>query len=281
MINDPLGSIDYSESGFGPTVVFVPGSCSTGAAWRPIIARLDDRFRCVTTSLPGYGGTAERRTPIDPPMVREVEVLEAVIRRAAGRSGEPVHVVGHSFGGLVGLVVALRRQVKLAGLLIAEAPAAEVLRACGEMGHYQAFRDMTEDYFAAFQRGQPEAIASMIDFYGGPGTFSSWPARAREYAIATTHVNIMDWTSGYGIPLSPVMLRNVDLPTHIVCGALSHPAVKRANELLSIHLPNASFGTIRNAAHFMISTHPSEMADLIATAAQGFRPILRPRSQPA
>jgi pimeloyl-ACP methyl ester carboxylesterase len=34
MIEDPRGRIDYDEAGQGPTVVLVPGSCSTGAAWR-------------------------------------------------------------------------------------------------------------------------------------------------------------------------------------------------------------------------------------------------------
>ena len=40
MIADTRGPIDYDESGEGPTIVLVPGSCSTGAAWRPIIAHL-------------------------------------------------------------------------------------------------------------------------------------------------------------------------------------------------------------------------------------------------
>ena len=62
MIEEARGNIDYEESGAGPTIVLVPGSCSTGAAWRPVIAAWENRFRCVTTSLPGYGGTAERRT---------------------------------------------------------------------------------------------------------------------------------------------------------------------------------------------------------------------------
>jgi len=39
MIEDQLGHIDYDESGEGPTIVLVPGSCSTGAAWRPIVAQ--------------------------------------------------------------------------------------------------------------------------------------------------------------------------------------------------------------------------------------------------
>ena len=39
MINDAPGCFDYDEAGAGPTIVLVPGSCSTGAAWRPIIYR--------------------------------------------------------------------------------------------------------------------------------------------------------------------------------------------------------------------------------------------------
>ena len=51
MILETRGSIDYHETGTGPTVVLVPGSCSTGAAWRPVMAHWPNRFRCVTTSL--------------------------------------------------------------------------------------------------------------------------------------------------------------------------------------------------------------------------------------
>ncbi len=108
MIDDPAGRIDYAESGSGPTVVLVPGSCSTGAAWRPMMAQWGDRFRYVTTSLLGYGGTAERRTIDDPSIDHEIDALDAVIRRAGG----PVHLVGHSYGGMVSLAAALRKRVR-------------------------------------------------------------------------------------------------------------------------------------------------------------------------
>jgi pimeloyl-ACP methyl ester carboxylesterase len=117
MIEDVRGNIDYDESGAGPTLVMVPGSCSTGAAWRPAIASLNGRFRCVTTSLPGYGGTAERRPAGDASIAHLAEVVESVVRTA----GEPVHLVGHSFGGLVSLAVALRKRVRLASIAIARA----------------------------------------------------------------------------------------------------------------------------------------------------------------
>jgi pimeloyl-ACP methyl ester carboxylesterase len=63
VIQEARGCIDYDEAGTGPTVVLVPGSCSTGAAWRPLIATWNNSFRCITTSILGYGGTTERRTP--------------------------------------------------------------------------------------------------------------------------------------------------------------------------------------------------------------------------
>jgi pimeloyl-ACP methyl ester carboxylesterase len=259
MIDEARGRIDYDESGTGPTIVLVPGSCSTGAAWRPVIAAWDGRYRCVTTSLLGYGGTIERRSAGDHSISREAEVVEAVIRRAGG----PVHLVGHSFGGLVALGVALRNEVPLASLVIAEAPAAEILRDRRELRHYCAFRRMTEAYVAAFEGGNAEAIAAMIDFYGGVGTFESWPLRVRAYAVETTPVNILDWASAYGFPLSAEALAGVDIPALVVWGGASHSAVQRANALLGARMCGIA-ATIDGAAHFMIATHATQMAELIA-----------------
>jgi pimeloyl-ACP methyl ester carboxylesterase len=260
MIEEARGRIDYDECGIGPTVVLVPGSCSTGAAWRPVVAAWNAQFRCVTTSLLGYGGTTERRTTGDPSIAYEAEVLESVVRNA----GNGVHLVGHSFGGLVALAVVLRGGVPLASLTIVEAPAAELLRERGEAEHYRAFHRMTDAYFAAFESGNAEAIAEMIDFYGGAGTFASWPLRVRRYAVETTPVNILDWASAYGFPLSAASLAAINIPVLIVRGGASHPAIQRANGLLGEYLNAAELATIDGAAHFMIATHANEVAKLIS-----------------
>ena len=252
--------VDYDDIGQGPTVVLVPGSCSTGAAWRPIIAHWTNRFHCVTTSLLGYGGTTERRTAATADIAQEVEIVEAVIRRA----GHPVHLVGHSFGGLVALAVALRRPDLLHSLTILEAPAPEILRRCGEDDHYQSFRQMSSAYVSAFQAGRSDAIAAMIDFYGGPGTFAAWPQRVRDYAIATTAANLMDWSCAYGFDLTPQLLARVAAPTLVAYGESSHPAPQRANELLGRNIPGGRVTVIKGAAHFMIATHAREVAQLVA-----------------
>ena len=273
MIEDIRGNIDYDESGQGSTIVLVPGSCSTGAAWRPVISQWQNRFRCVTTSLLGYGGTTERRTLVDSDIRHEAEILELVIRRAAC----PVHLVGHSFGGLSALAVALRNRVPLLSLAILEAPAPEILRQMGEYSQYRSFREMTDIYFSMFQAGDRSAIQQMIDFYGGAGTFAGWPERVRDYAIETTATNILDWASGYGFRLTRPLLAKIDIPTLVLWGENSHPAVQRTNQLLA-QCTRASAVTIGGAAHFMISTHPEEVA---RTLEQHASAAARPDPQPS
>jgi pimeloyl-ACP methyl ester carboxylesterase len=276
MIEDDRGCIDYAESGLGPTVVFVPGSCSTGSAWRPILSELGNGWRAVTTSLLGYGGTAERRTLRDADISREAEILEAVVRRAAS----PVHLVGHSFGGAAAIAVALRRRVPLLSLVIIEAPVLELLRHAGEHRHYRALREMTDVYFDAFRAGETAAIKLMIDFYGGAGTFAAWPERVRRYAVDTTPVNILDWASAYDFQLTPACLANIDVPALVLRGGASHPAMRRASELLSQCMANASLATIAGAAHFMISTHAAQVAGAIAQHLAGVERSEK-RSHPA
>jgi pimeloyl-ACP methyl ester carboxylesterase len=260
MIEDRRGDIDFDQSGSdGPTVVLVPGSCSTGSAWRPVISRWGGGLRFVTTSLLGYGRTAERRTELDADMSHEAEMLEAVIRHAAG----PVHLVGHSFGGLTALAVALRNKAPLLSLSILEAPAPEILWHAGEYGHYHAFRKMSVAYSRAFHAGDHRAIQQMIDFYGGTGTFAGWPQRVRDYAVETTPANLLDWICAYGFRLTPACLSRIEVPTLVLWGGNSHPAIVRANHLLA-QCMNAAARCLDGATHFMISTHAEEVTRELA-----------------
>jgi pimeloyl-ACP methyl ester carboxylesterase len=159
MIDDPRGAIDYAEQGSGPaTLVFVPGSFATGAAWLPVIGALAGRYRIVTTSLLGYGGTAERRHPHSLSIDREVEVLDAVLQRAGG----PVHLVDHSFGAVVALAWAMRSTAQPLSLTLIEPPLPGVLDTAGEHALLAQFRAMSDPYMAAWLVTVPGASHFMI-----------------------------------------------------------------------------------------------------------------------
>ena len=109
----------------------------------------------------------------------------------------------------------------------------------------------------------------MVDFYGGTGTFISWPQRVRDYAVEMTAVNMLDWAAAYGFQPTPASLAGIDTPTLVVRGADSHPAVKRANEVLALSMPNATLVTMAEASHFMLATHPREVGRLVAEHVRG------------
>jgi pimeloyl-ACP methyl ester carboxylesterase len=69
--------VDYADRGSGPALLFVPGSFGTSAGWRAVIDNIGDGYRIVSTSLLGYGATAERRPSHNPTMAEQVGVLDA------------------------------------------------------------------------------------------------------------------------------------------------------------------------------------------------------------
>ena len=167
MIEDPVGRIDYGEQGSGLTILFVPAGGVPGALWRGVIALLGEGFRTVTTSLLGYGDTEERRTPVDVSIEPEVDVIEAVIKRADGvihlgrRRAEPCKLF---------LATTLINQPKVASLTLIWATPFNLLRRSGDLGLYEQVRAMGDAYARSFWL----AARSVIDFYGGDGSFDAF-----------------------------------------------------------------------------------------------------------
>lgn len=125
------------------------------------------------------------------------------------------------------------------------------------------FESMTRLYFADFARGDAEAARHVIDFYGGMGTFDSMPPKVRSYVVATTAVNVRDWTSGTPFEPSKKTLRSITIPTTLVRGGNGHPAMRKIAELLHDSIPSARLVTIEGGSHFLPSSHAAEIAAVI------------------
>jgi len=252
---------EYDEIGAGPTLVLVPGSLSTGAAWKSIVSHLGAGFRVVTTSLLGNGRTAERRSFAQVSIQLQVDALESVVRRTGGG---PVHFVSHSYGGVAVLALALKKSVSIASLFLIEPNPADVLRQSGEPDLYARFRAMSDAYAQAFAHGETEAIARVVDFYDGPGSYAALPARVREHLVAYTQSNILDWASMYGFDAGLAEYAAIGAPTVIVRGMRGHPGMLRIAEILHSNIGGSALVSIEDAGHFMLATHAARLAHLLA-----------------
>jgi pimeloyl-ACP methyl ester carboxylesterase len=252
-------NIEYAERGKGPALLFVPGSFGTGSGWRPVIEKLGDGYRFITTSLLGYGMTAERRPLGNTNTTQQTDVLDGIFERIAA----PVHVIAHSYGGLSVLAHALHGKHKPRSLTLVEANPFSILRTAEHESLFAMFGAMTDVYFAEFEAGKPDAARHVIDFYGGAGTFDAFPPKVRDYVIATTPNNIRDWTSG--APFAPALAEyaTITAPTLVIRGLKGHPAMMRIAELLAANIPGATLRGIEGGSHFLPSTHANEVAKLV------------------
>jgi pimeloyl-ACP methyl ester carboxylesterase len=64
-------------------------------------------------------------------------------------------------------------------------------------------------------------------------------------------------------------LAAIEIPTLVLSGGTSHPAMQRANALLFESMSRAALATIDGAAHFMIATHVAEVSRLIGEHVDG------------
>lgn len=106
--------IAYRRRGEGPPVLFIQGVGVHGDGWLPQTEELASRFSCLTFDHRGIGQSGAVREDFT------VEQLAADARAILDREGiDSAHVVGHSLGGLVALMLALdaRPRVKSLSLL--------------------------------------------------------------------------------------------------------------------------------------------------------------------
>ncbi len=88
--------IHYETAGNGPPLVLLHGIGSNSRSWRRQLRGLSDRYTVIAWDAPGYGGSRE---PVGPGSVATyADDLEALLGTLVD---EPVHLIGHSLGGII------------------------------------------------------------------------------------------------------------------------------------------------------------------------------------
>ena len=256
-------NIDYyfEQQGSGPPIVFIHGSYATTSTWKKMIEHLASSNHCISIRLPGHCGTADPEDFSQPTIETELAILEKVVRE---HTHEPIHLVGHSFGGVVALAEALTGNLELDQMTLFEPVAMWVLRRAGD----QEMSRRVEEFLAKYRHDASieatYAYSQVIDFWGGQGAFAALPDSIKESMAPLVKNNIRHWDidAATGSDLSD--LHGCAVPTRLVCGGQSNAVAGAICDHLRKHMPNSKQYVIEGASHFLVTTHAKQCLQAIS-----------------
>lgn len=258
-------TVTYEDHGAGPVVVLLHGSMSDARMWQKVGAQLSDSFRVVAPNLPGYGGTSPRPAGAAPDTDYPAALIEALIERL----GPPLLLAGHSYGGNVALTVALRQRISAGALALLEPVAVPLLAAAGEEAAYAESRSFFDDYVARQRAGDERAVARVLDFWFGPGTFASMPQARQAFFAEQAALNVLDVQATFGEQYSLDALRKLRMRVLAICGEKSPAVTHRVGAVIAAHVGRGSMAVVAGANHALASTHADAVARLLRAHAVG------------
>ena len=244
------------RAGAGDPVVLLHGSGGGLHSWAPVAERLAGTYELWMPARRGYG-------PSDAPPGRksfrdEVGDLSAVIDAA----GQPVHLVGGSYGATLALHAAAAEPGRLRSLAVFEPPLFAAGTSIGPLlDRYRAAvdRDDASEMFAVLNevtRVPPSIVAA---FAAAAGDRRPDPAEARRSAIGWLH----DLEALADDSTDPARWSSITVPTLLMQGADTWEPMPTTMSALAAALPAARRISWSGQSHFATMTAPDLVADAL------------------
>ncbi|HVN02561.1 MAG TPA: alpha/beta hydrolase [Caulobacteraceae bacterium] len=254
--------LHYVTDGLGEAVIFVHGSLSDYTYWNDQIEPFADRYRPFAYSR-RYNWPNDNRPIKGYSAITDSNDLAAMIVRL---NLAPAHIVGHSFGALTALILAIQHPELIHTLTLAEAPAVSLLKQLppdqakdGKAMYDDIMAHMVAPMRAAFAKGKDEAgVATFIDYVrGDPGAWDKFTDQQK----ADTLKDAREWEvmlpTGTLFPeMRAADVAAIKLPTLMLSGAKSYPFLGVIDAELERLIPGVKRVTFPDATHQMWLEHP-------------------------
>jgi pimeloyl-ACP methyl ester carboxylesterase len=250
-------TLHYVDEGKGTSVIFVHGSLSDGGYWAGQIAPFAKHYRAIAYSRRyNYPNTNPARPGYS--AVVDSDDLAAFIHTLhLGR----VVVIGHSYGALTALFLAVRHPELVRALVLAEPPAVSLLADLhgneGERGKAM-FDDiqqrMVKPMQQAYQKGDREdGIRTFMAYvFNDPHAWDHMSQSSRDHTLQDAHEWDVMMTSGTLFPvIPPRAVQKISAPVLILMGAKSYPFLGVIGQELAHLLPRSHTIIFPDAGHQM------------------------------
>jgi pimeloyl-ACP methyl ester carboxylesterase len=249
--------LHYLDRGHGIPVVFVHGGLDDFRMWQGQIEPFAKYYRVIAYSRRYNYPNENSQIRADHSAIVEAEDLAALIRKLRLKR---VHIIGHSYGALTALLLAVRHPELVRTLVLAEPP---ILRWAQETPKgLELFNDFIDNMWKptgnAFRRGEKEqALRLTKKYFAGDSAYELATAEERQYWMD----NLLEWqaltTSSNAFPeLRRVDVTKIGAPVLMLSGALTLPILKIVDSELQPLLRRGERVIIPNATHEMWGEQP-------------------------
>lgn len=240
----------------GAPVLAIHGGLADSMVWSPVADRLAGKFAITAFDQPGHGRSAD--------WDGEADYLTLSAQIAGSFVEEPMHLLGHSFGALTALRLALSAPVVVLSLTLVEPVLFAAARGSPEWDEHS--RELAP-FVRAMEAGDRETAARAFTALWGTG--APWDMIAPEtqrYITQRIHLIPAAAPAMYddnSHMLSPGLLESLNLPVLILRGTQSPAVIARISDELAERLPDVGIAEIEGAGHMSPVTHPEQVARLI------------------
>jgi pimeloyl-ACP methyl ester carboxylesterase len=262
--------LHVERSGSGAPVVLLHSSGLSGRQWKrlasTLTALMPGRLRTVVPDLTGHGASPALIEPRPLSFRDDVDHTLAILEA----EGAPVHLVGHSYGGLVAIQAALRAPSSVRSLVLYDPVAFGALDPVADQPALQelASLDLT---WGPGEADRERWLKAFVNYWGGGD--AAWGALREE---ARAEFRRVGWACREGVrslleDTTPAeSYRAIPAPALLLTGALTPIAARSVVRRLGESLPHASTVIVPGAGHMGPLTHAdavnAAILDFIARA---------------
>lgn len=239
------------------TVLALHCSLAHAGAWSGLAALLPER-RVLAVDQAGHGR--------QPAWDGQSDLFGQTLSEALALAPPRFDLVGHSFGGVVALRLALDHPDRVQSLTLIEPPLFAAARAAGDL-RFATYHARHRAFEALVHQGRPrEALAAFHGDWGNGVALEALPDRVvgymqdRIHLIAGQAAVLQDDRAGI---LAPGGLERLAMPILLIEGLASPPIAGAILTALAARLPQARREGIAGAGHMVPITHPAEVAQVL------------------
>ncbi len=215
----------------------------------------------ITPDIPGYGSSGQGTGANG--LIDDARAIGALVASI----GEPVHLVGYSYGAAVAVKLAALRPEILRSLTLIEPVSFHLLRHGARSDHelYTDVAGLASSIFShAIDRQPAEAMRIFIDYWSGEGAWARTSPRLQAELLGHLARVCADLRAVMFEHQTVLDLAGVACPTLVIQGSASPRVSRRLSELVAGAIPQATLRTVADAGHLAPLTDPHIVDPMIA-----------------